>query len=124
MCTDLRDNIFKEKELRMEEDKKQGSSELSGGAKAKLEQFIKTYDPINNRMLRQNGISKAIKGKIRDKRLPIPGTVISKVYKGTTINVKILDKRFEYDEKTYRSLSAIAGVVTGQHWNGYLFFGI
>ena len=105
----------------MEDSTKQG---LSAEAKTRLDQFIKAYDPINNKALRQNGASQATKDRIRDRRLPIPGTVISKVYKGTVIDVKVLDKGFEYAGKPYRTLSAIAGSVTGQHWNGYLFFGL
>lgn len=105
----------------MENEKKQGPTGLSDEAKARLDEFIKAYDPINNKALRQNGTGAL---RIRDRRLPIPGTVISKVYKGTTIDVKVLDKGFEYDGKAYRSLSAIAGAVTDQHWNGYLFFGL
>ena len=105
----------------MEDDKKQDLTELSDEAKTSLDEFIKAYDPINNKALRQNGTGET---KIRDRRLPIPGTVISKVYKGTIIDVKVLDKGFEYDGKAYRTLSAIAGAVTGQHWNGYLFFGL
>ena len=105
----------------MENEKKQGSTGLSDEAQARLDEFIKAYDPINNKALRQNGTGES---KIRDRRLPIPGTVISKVYKGTIIDVKVLDKGFEYDGKAYRSLSSIAGAVTGQHWNGYLFFGL
>jgi len=97
---------------------------LSDEAKDRLDHFIKAYDPINNRALRQNGANRRPNARIRDGRLPIPGTVISKVYKGTVINVKVLDKGFEYDGKTYRTLSSIAGAVTGQHWNGYLFFGL
>ena len=97
---------------------------LSDEAKDRLEQFIKAYDPINNKALRQNGAGEASKARIRDRRLPIPGTVISKVYKGTIINIKVLDKGFEHGGKAYRSLSAIAKAVTGQHWNGYLFFGL
>ena len=105
----------------MKNDEKQGLTGLSDEAKARLDEFITAYDPINNKALRQNGAGET---KIRDRRLPIPGTVISKVYKGTIIDVKVLDKGFEYDGKAYRSLSAIAGAVTGQHWNGYLFFGL
>lgn len=97
---------------------------LSAEAKGRLDQFIKAYDPINNKALRQNGTGQASKNRIRDRRLPIPGTVISKAYKGTIINVQVLDKGFEYDGKPYRSLSSIAKAVTGQHWNGYLFFGL
>jgi hypothetical protein len=108
----------------MGQDEKQAITSLSDESKARLDQFIKAYDPINNKALRQTGAGDASKGRIRDRRLPIPGTVISKVYKGTVIDVKVLDKGFEYDGKVYRTLSAIAGAVTGQHWNGYLFFGL
>lgn len=34
------------------------------------------------------------------------------------------DGRFEYDGKTYNSLSAVAKAITGTHWNGKLFFGV
>jgi len=108
----------------MKEAKKHTITGLSDEAQTKLEQFIKVYDPINNRALRQNGNNQAVKGKVRDKRLPVPGSVISKVYKGNIINVKVLDKGFEYDGKLYRTLSSVAGAITGQHWNGFLFFGL
>jgi len=108
----------------MEYDEKQATTGLSDEAQAKLEQFIKVYDPINNRALRQNGNNQAVTGKVRDKRLPVPGSVISKVYKGDIINVNVLDKGFEYNGKVYRTLSSVAGAITGQHWNGYLFFGL
>ena len=108
----------------MKTDNNETFTGLSEEAKAKLDEFITAYDPINNKTLRQNSAGDASKGRIRDRRLPIPGTVISKVYKGTILDVKVLDKGFEYDRKTYRTLSAIAGAVTGQHWNGYLFFGL
>ena len=97
---------------------------LSDEFKNKLKQFIRAYDPINNKALRQNGASQTTKDHRRDKRLPIPGAIISKIYKGTTLNVKVMDKGFEYDGKTYRTLSSIATAITGQHWNGYLFFGL
>ena len=58
-------------------------------------------------------------------RLPIPGTVLTRTYRGKHIAVTVLaDGTFEWDGQTYRSLSAIAKAVTGSHWNGYLFFGL
>ena len=57
-------------------------------------------------------------------RLPPPGGQITREYKGRDVVVTVRDKGFEYDGQVYRSLSAIAKVVTGSHWNGYLFFGI
>ncbi|HNO79226.1 MAG TPA: DUF2924 domain-containing protein [Phycisphaerae bacterium] len=59
-----------------------------------------------------------------DDRLPMPGTLLTREYKGQTIQVRVLHKGFEFDGEIYRSLSAVAGKVTGSHWNGYLFFGI
>jgi hypothetical protein len=87
-------------------------------ARNKAKELAKEYDPINNKALRPIGS----KDLSRDQRLPIPGTVITKEYKGTTIEVKVLDKGFEYSGKVYKSLTAIAKEVTGCHWNGYLFF--
>jgi hypothetical protein len=59
-----------------------------------------------------------------DKRLPIPGTVITRQYKGRTVAVTILPNGFEYEGEVYRSLSAVAKAVTGTHWNGYHFFNL
>ena len=58
-------------------------------------------------------------------RLPIPGTVLTRAYRGKHVAVTVLaDGTFEFEGQTYRSLSAIAKAVTGSHWNGYLFFGL
>jgi hypothetical protein len=57
-------------------------------------------------------------------RLPIPGTVLTRKYRGRQIEVKVLPNGFDYDGQVYRSLSAVATAVTGSHWNGLLFFGL
>src|SRR5688500_5803705 len=41
-------------------------------------------------------------------RLPIPGTVLTRNYRGRTIETKVLPQGFEYDGQIYRSLSAVA----------------
>ena len=101
---------------------------LSDEAKTRITELIEKYDPINNKALRPQVVSA---GKnvvsipfMRDKRLPIPGTVIYKKYKGQNIHVKVLDKGFEYKDKYYRSLTAIAFELTGAHWNGFSFFNL
>lgn len=33
-------------------------------------------------------------------------------------------RRFEYEGRPYKSLSAIARAITGTRWNGWLFFGL
>ncbi len=55
-------------------------------------------------------------------RLLMPGSTISREYRGRRIEVAVLAKGFEYEGQVYRSLSAVAKAVTGAHWNGYLFF--
>ncbi|HEY7307858.1 MAG TPA: DUF2924 domain-containing protein [Gemmataceae bacterium] len=57
-----------------------------------------------------------------DERLPLPGTIITRDYKGQMLQVKVLAKGFEYAGEIYKSLSAVAKVVTGSHCNGYAFF--
>jgi hypothetical protein len=59
-----------------------------------------------------------------DARLPMPGTLLTREYRGRTIRVRVLPNGFDYEGTIYRSLSAVAQVVTGAHWNGYLFFGL
>ncbi len=58
----------------------------------------------------------------RDSRLPAPGTVITRPYKGRLVRVTVGEAGFEYEGTSYRSLSAVARAVTGSHCNGFLFF--
>jgi hypothetical protein len=57
-----------------------------------------------------------------DRRLPPPGTVITRAYKGHSLRVTVLPTGFEFDGEVFKSLSAVAKAVTGQHCNGYHFF--
>ena len=59
-----------------------------------------------------------------DSRLPPPGTILTRKYKGRVLQVQVLRNGFEYEGQVYRSLSAVAKAVTGSHCNGYLFFRI
>jgi hypothetical protein len=61
---------------------------------------------------------------IGDARLPLPGTILTRQYKGRSIQVQVLRDGFEFEGEIYQSLSAIAKVITGTHWNGYHFFGL
>ena len=36
----------------------------------------------------------------------------------------MLEKGFRYQERVYKSLSAVARHVTGTQWNGFMFFGL
>lgn len=57
-----------------------------------------------------------------DGRLPPPGTIITREYKGATLHVRVLPQGFEFEGEIHKSLSAVAKVITGQHCNGYYFF--
>ena len=58
----------------------------------------------------------------RDTRQPLPGSVLSRNYRGQNIQVKVLDQGFEYEGQRYGSLSAVARAATGTRWNGLVFF--
>ena len=60
----------------------------------------------------------------QDSRLPLPGAMLRRKWKGRTILVEVLVKGFRYDNQQYTSLSAIAVAVTGTRWNGLAFFGL
>jgi hypothetical protein len=55
-------------------------------------------------------------------RLPVPGTIIMRQYKGQTYQVQVLPHGFDFEGQVYKSLSAVAKAITGQHCNGYYFF--
>ena len=59
-----------------------------------------------------------------DDRLPRPGTILTRPYKGRTLQVEVLEHGFALDGKVYRSLSAVAKAVTGSHCSGHFFFGL
>jgi hypothetical protein len=60
----------------------------------------------------------------RDSRLPLPGVLLSRKWKGRTILVEVLAEGFKYENRHYTSLSAIAVAVTCTRWNGLAFFGL
>jgi hypothetical protein len=57
-----------------------------------------------------------------DPRLPPPGNIVERQYKGKMIRVIVLKEGFEYEGRRYKSLTAIAKEVSGSHCNGFLFF--
>ena len=59
---------------------------------------------------------------VSDRRLPLPGGILSRPYKGQQLQVTILQSGFAYQGKVFGSLSAVAKAITGSHCNGYLFF--
>ncbi len=58
----------------------------------------------------------------RHKRLPPAGTILTRPYKGTIVQVRVLEHGFVYEGTIYASLSAVAKAITGAHCSGRLFF--
>ena len=57
-------------------------------------------------------------------RLPRPGTILTRRYKGRALQVEVLEHGFAFDGQVFRSLSAVAKAVTGSHCSGHFFFGL
>jgi hypothetical protein len=57
-----------------------------------------------------------------DPRVPPPGTILTRPYKGQRVQVQVLTDGFAYAGRVFPSLSAVAKAVTGSHCNGFLFF--
>lgn len=99
---------------------------LSERAKRRAEQLARDSDirltppPQNG-----NGAARTRTAPLRttgDDRLPPPGSVITREYRGQTLEVTVLERGFEHEGETYRTLSAVAKAITGSHCNGFLFF--
>jgi hypothetical protein len=65
----------------------------------------------------RNGDANAIPGSSRIK----PGTQMIRQWQNTTHTVTALVEGFEWNGRTYKSLSAVANAITGTNWNGFAF---
>lgn len=87
---------------------------LSTATKKKLEKL--TSELAKNKEISVESISASPKIEIKT------GTKLIREYQGRKHEVTALEKGFEYNNKTYKSLSAIANEITGTRWNGKVFF--
>src|SRR5262249_47946282 len=81
---------------------------------------------LNPPKLRTSGSTASSEGQptqtAPDPRLPQPGALLPRVYKGKRLEVTVLADGFSFAGAVYGSLSAVAKAITGSHTNGYLFF--
>jgi hypothetical protein len=56
--------------------------------------------------------------------VPKSGTTLVRQWRGHTHTVLVREDGFEYEGQHYRSLTVIAGRITGAHWSGPRFFGL
>jgi len=65
-----------------------------------------------------------VRKRDRDYR-PAAGTVLTREYKGVEYRVvSMADGQYEFQGRTFASLSMIAREITGTRWSGPLFFGL
>lgn len=81
-------------------------------------------------LARLEAIAEAIDGKKRPlrrvpaKQRPVPGTRLIREWGGVDHTVTVLRDGYEWQGRSYKSLSAIARGITGTRWNGPRFFGL
>ena len=89
---------------------------LSEQAKVHIQQAAKE-DPVatvNRRIPEERKSNEAI----------LPGTRLVRVWNDRRYEVIVLADGYEFEGRTFRSLSAVAREITGTRWNGKVFFGL
>ena len=85
-------------------------------------------DPNTRRIL--DGLADEAEGLVRhrrpsaDPRNPVTGTTLVREWDGVAHHVTVQKDGYEWQGRTYKSLSAVARAITGSRWNGYRFFGL
>lgn len=104
---------------------------LTPEQETRVQQYMREYEamppeqwfPNAGRGRKKEASRKPAAGQ-RQRRLPKPGSLLTRDWNGRQVAVKVLDKGFEYQGRVYRSLSGVAREVTGTSWNGWKFFGV
>ncbi len=63
-----------------------------------------------------------VESEQRDPRIPAPGSVLERDFKGRKISIKILPHGFEWNGNVYPSFSKAVKTATGQSYSPYAFF--
>ena len=101
---------------------------LSDRARRRADELARDADirlsPPQDNELKKAGkkIAEELSVSNRDTRIPQPGTVITREYKSEQIQITVREHGFEYQGVVFRSLSAVAKLITGSHINGFEFF--
>jgi Protein of unknown function (DUF2924) len=86
---------------------------LSDATRARLTDLAKTAD---------RGSSPRTRMRAQDR--PIAGTRLLRVWQGVEHSVTVMQTGFDYQGRSFASLSAVARQITGSRWNGPAFFGL
>ena len=94
---------------------------VAPGTREHMTMLLKETGHDNNG-LRSRRVKKQMEQE-KSNRL-LPGTRLIREWQGQAYNVLVNQRGYEMDGKPYRSLTAVAEAITGQHWNGWVFFGL
>ena len=99
---------------------------LQNKTRLQIEQWTEKYGnlPYAIQSRTDNLVNQSEKRTYRINSVNTNGATIVREYQGKIFTVEILAKGFSYNNKVYRSLSAIANEITGTHCNGKRFFGV
>lgn len=99
---------------------------LQNKTRLQIEQWTEKYEnlPYEIQSRIDNLVNQYEKRTYRINSVNTNGATIVREYQGKIFTVEILAKGFSYNNKVYRSLSAIANEITGTHCNGKRFFGV
>lgn len=118
-----REHLFRRLAWRLQSLAEGGLSERARHRAAEIanEAELRVFAPRDRRNASLSPESAAYRS---DRRIPAPGSKLTREFRGSTVSVTVLRQGFEYRGQQYRSLSAIANEVTGTRWNGLAFFGL
>ena len=74
------------------------------------------------RIKRQRLLKKAMQTRPSLAPAYSPGTRLIREWQGQTHEVTVMESGYAYQGQHYRSLSSVAGDITGSHWSGPRFF--
>lgn len=86
--------------------------------KKKLESLVKSLEQTQD--LKNDALKKLKSNSLIIKA----GSKLIREYQGKNHEVIVLEKGYQYNNKIYKSLSAIANEITNTRWNGKVFFGL
>lgn len=80
--------------------------------------------PATRRMLEKIAHENGVSGITPPPATVKIGTRLLREWRGVVHDVVILEKGVLYNGKTHKSLSEVAGIITGARWSGPAFFGL
>jgi hypothetical protein len=85
---------------------------------------LRTGDRATDRQALKPAAAGVPRSPPRQRRRLTPGARLIREWNGRTHVVDVIEGGYVFEAKVYRSLTAIAGKITGVHWSGPRFFGL